>query len=178
MASIAAAAAAAAERAQDDDTAHEAAGRPGRYGAYDGGGEASGTQGSSPSHGLPPASKAASGSFMTSFSKMLRLSPTAPSTYNAEPEPVPGEGVPVCVVEGSWLSHVNMAGRRYWAIHRDRPDRWQPVPDPLPSDSRYRQDLVVLGSGDMKGAQRAKEMLEEMQRIDKKAREAALGIRH
>jgi hypothetical protein len=40
------------------------------------------------------------------------------------------------------------------------------------------QDLVVLASGDMKAAQRAKEALENMQRHDKKLRELATGSRY
>lgn len=109
---------------------------------------------------------------------LLRLAPSGGSAGPVDPAPDEGEGLPVCSVEGSWLGYVDLAGKRYWSIDKERPDKWVPVADPLPSDSRYRQDLSTLAEGDLKGAQRAKELLENMQRADKKAREAAMGFKH
>eukprot|EP00198_Chlamydomonas_reinhardtii_P009896 XP_001699233.1 predicted protein [Chlamydomonas reinhardtii] len=122
-------------------------------------------------------------SALNSMGKLLRISQT-PSPSNIDPTPSDKEGVAVAAIEGSWLSHINIDGARYWSITKEVPDAWRPVPDPLPSDSRYRQDLVVLAAGDMKGAQAAKEALENRQRNDKKLREVALasnsrgGYRH
>ncbi|KAG2433146.1 hypothetical protein HYH02_012847 [Chlamydomonas schloesseri] len=113
-------------------------------------------------------------SALNSMGKLLRIT-QAPSPSNLDPTPSEKEGVAVAAIEGSWLSHVSIDGVRYWSINKEVPDSWRPVPDPLPSDSRYRQDLVVLAGGDMKGAQAAKEALENRQRHDKKLREAALA---
>lgn len=49
---------------------------------------------------------------------------------------------------------------------------WEPVPHPLPSDCRYRDDLAALAAGDVKAAQAAKEALEQRQRADAKLRKA------
>ncbi|KAG2435871.1 hypothetical protein HXX76_007066 [Chlamydomonas incerta] len=113
-------------------------------------------------------------SALNSMGKLLRIT-QAPSPSNIDPTPSDKEGVAVAAIEGSWLSHINIDGVRYWSIAKETPDSWRPMPDPLPSDSRYRQDLVVLAGGDMKGAQAAKEALENRQRHDKKLREAALA---
>ena len=64
---------------------------------------------------------------------------------------------------------------RYWNLLGQAPDLWQPDPNPLPSDGRFRQDLAVLLTGDIKGSQMWKEKLENMQRADKKLREVATG---
>ncbi|KXZ54450.1 hypothetical protein GPECTOR_4g1001 [Gonium pectorale] len=130
----------------------------------------------------PSSSTSTSGSFfgMSAFNRMgtlLRLS-QAPSPACVDPTPDEHEGVALASIEGSWLSHISIDGTRYWSVGSEVPDRWQPVADPLPSDSRYREDLVELANGDVKGAQRAKEALEVVQRHDKKLREAANGSRH
>ncbi|KAG2492188.1 hypothetical protein HYH03_009436 [Edaphochlamys debaryana] len=111
---------------------------------------------------------------MSAFKGILRLS-QAPTPTNVDPTPSDSEGVAVAGIEGSWLSHINIDGARYWSVDKEVADQWRPIADPLPSDSRYRQDLVVLAGGDVKGAQRAKELLENMQRNDKKLRDAAAG---
>jgi len=50
-----------------------------------------------------------------------------------------------------------------------------PVEYPLPSDSRFREDLVALRGGDVGAAQAQKEALEQRQRQDKALRE--VGVR-
>ncbi len=64
------------------------------------------------------------------------------------------------------------AWRRYWTLASEQPDAWRPAADALPSDSRFRKDLVHIQQGDVKGAQAWKEQLENAQRRDKKMREA------
>ncbi|KAJ9524250.1 hypothetical protein QJQ45_008429 [Haematococcus lacustris] len=76
-------------------------------------------------------------------------------------------------VEGSWLSHLDVGGERCWTLANEKPGTWQAVADALPSDSRYRQDLKLVKAGDIKEAQAWKEALENVQRRDKKLREAA-----
>ena len=59
---------------------------------------------------------------------------------------------------------------RYWALRSERPDTWQPGATPLPSDSRFRKDLVTLKTGNVAESQVMKEQMEQMQRNDKKLR--------
>ncbi len=47
---------------------------------------------------------------------------------------------------------------------------WRPGATPLPSDSRFRKDLVMLQTGNVAESQKAKEQMEVMQRNDKKLR--------
>lgn len=119
------------------------------------------------------ASSNSSSSFFGGFNRMLRLS-SSPNVANADPVPSEREGQALCALEGSWLGYVSFGGKRYWSVTEPH-DRWRPAPNPLPSDCRFRQDLVQLAAGDLKEAQRAKEALENMQRQDKKVREAAWG---
>ena len=42
---------------------------------------------------------------------------------------------------------------------------------PLPSDSRYREDLSNLLAGDLEASQAVKEEMEELQRWDQRLRE-------
>ncbi len=46
------------------------------------------------------------------------------------------------------------------------------MPSPLPSDCRFREDLVLLRADDYKQGQAAKEALENKQRADAKLRKA------
>ncbi len=59
---------------------------------------------------------------------------------------------------------------RYWTLLEELHEEWQPEKDPLPSDCRFRRDLALLAAGDVKGAQVAKEALEQQQRQDAKLR--------
>jgi len=75
----------------------------------------------------------------------------------------------ICAVEGSWLSHIDIDGKRLWDITMV-PDGVCPHPSPLPSDSRFRSDLVALRAGDVEKAKECKNVLEERQRYEKKLR--------
>ena len=59
---------------------------------------------------------------------------------------------------------------RYWSIGESHSTLWQPDPDALPSDCRFREDLVALRAGDVKESQVLKEQLEVRQRQDAKLR--------
>lgn len=80
----------------------------------------------------------------------------------------------VSKVTGFWPLHLDISGRRYWSIESYRPFSLRPVPDLLPSDSRFRGDLLALEESDMQRAQAAKEALEARQRQDAKARDHRL----
>lgn len=67
----------------------------------------------------------------------------------------------------------DLSAIRYWTLSEAKPQHWEVLSGPLPSDVRYRQDLASLASGDLEGAQHYKELLEKQQRSDRKLRETA-----
>lgn len=80
--------------------------------------------------------------------------------------------VPIAACTGNWLAFLDWDGERFWTLDRDRPGAWDPDPGALPSDCRYRQDLVDLIAGDFSTAQATKERMEQEQRHDAKLRKA------
>ena len=58
----------------------------------------------------------------------------------------------LCDIEGSWLHNLYIDGKKYWDIDQDIP--WRQVPavgnEVLPSDWRYREDLIWLKYNYMK----------------------------
>mmetsp|Transcript_26558 Transcript_26558/g.78885 ORF Transcript_26558/g.78885 Transcript_26558/m.78885 type:complete len:479 (-) Transcript_26558:1654-3090(-) len=101
------------------------------------------------------------------FSKMFGLASGGTAAPVAEVQ----SGTVVSTLEGSWLSHLDWDGKRCWTLLDERPDEWMPVPRPLQSDCRYRQDLSLLYDGKpIKEVQVAKESLEHQQRADAKLR--------
>uniref|UniRef100_K3WHK9 Oxysterol-binding protein n=1 Tax=Globisporangium ultimum (strain ATCC 200006 / CBS 805.95 / DAOM BR144) TaxID=431595 RepID=K3WHK9_GLOUD len=74
-------------------------------------------------------------------------------------------------VQGSWLSHLQFDNKVYWHVESEPVFEHQPVANPLPSDSRFREDVIALKNGDLALAQSEKLRLEELQRADKKLRE-------
>ena len=47
-------------------------------------------------------------------------------------------------IEGSWLSNLIIGNKKYWDINAQIPDFLKPVKNCLPSDGRYRDDLLWL----------------------------------
>ena len=50
-------------------------------------------------------------------------------------------------ISGSWLGHLHIDDKEYWNIDKHNPLIPYPHPNPLASDSRYREDLVWLLKG-------------------------------
>jgi hypothetical protein len=52
----------------------------------------------------------------------------------------------ICEISGSWLRSLRIGDKKYWDIDNDVPFRQQPVmgTEVLPSDWRYREDLLWL----------------------------------
>ncbi|OQR95431.1 oxysterol binding protein [Thraustotheca clavata] len=73
-------------------------------------------------------------------------------------------------VTGSWLSHLSFDGKVEWDLAHEPLYLPTPVDNAIPSDSRYRQDLIELKAGENEKAQASKLHLEEFQRNDKKLR--------
>jgi len=84
----------------------------------------------------------------------------------------PKQGTVLCEVEGSWLEGLKFNNKSYWINREYEP--FFPIPadeiEVLPSDSRYRPDLIFLRRGDTEAAQISKAELENTQRRDRKLR--------
>jgi len=82
------------------------------------------------------------------------------------------------VVEGSWVGAVEFDGKTYWdwkqSLEKAKPI---PVDTPLPSDSRYREDLVHLAAGKKEEAGEWKYTLEQKQRADRALRAEGRELR-
>ena len=111
--------------------------------------------------------------------------------------PMP-DGEPLAALEGCWLEHLDIDGKRMWTNNGSEPRLApSPIENPLPSDCRFREDLQALKEpGDsIAKAQEMKEvsfgfrpalptfgliffffqMLEQKQRADKNLRKAVSG---
>ncbi|TYZ63083.1 hypothetical protein PybrP1_011771 [[Pythium] brassicae (nom. inval.)] len=73
-------------------------------------------------------------------------------------------------LQGSWLTHLEFDNKIYWHVESEPVFEHTPVADPLPSDSRFREDVIALKNGDAALAQSEKLRLEELQRDDGKLR--------
>jgi len=93
----------------------------------------------------------------------------------------------VSEISGNYMGYVDFDNKRYWDV-RDMVN-YEPVPIPktethtplnpksfpvlLPSDANLRMDSLALLAGDVEQAQINKNNMEELQRNDRKLREAA-----
>ncbi|RHY01797.1 hypothetical protein DYB28_002507 [Aphanomyces astaci] len=88
----------------------------------------------------------------------------APATKKGAKPPV------VAKLTGSWLNHLHANGVVLWDMATSPVYLHVPVATPLPSDVRFRADLISLKQGDMDEAQRQKIVMEEDQRRDHRLR--------
>eukprot|EP00890_Picochlorum_soloecismus_P000117 jgi/Picsp_1/1105/NSC_04588-R1_oxysterol binding family protein len=77
---------------------------------------------------------------------------------------------PLSICKGNWLAYLDWDDCRFWTLLEEKPDGWIPDPNPLPSDSSFREDLRKLATGSMDEAQIAKDQMETDQRRDAKLR--------
>ena len=73
---------------------------------------------------------------------------------------------------GSFLSHIDFDGVRFWDIRHNIDIEKYPIKDQLKSSSIYREDSSLLYERKMDEAQDAKTELEEIQRRDRRLRKA------
>ena len=78
----------------------------------------------------------------------------------------------ISYIEGQWIDFLKIDGDLCWTIGQERAFPVIPHPDPLPSDSRFRTDLIAFLTSSEENAQREKEIMEEIQRNDRKLRAA------
>lgn len=77
---------------------------------------------------------------------------------------------PIAKVTGSWLEYIKIGEETYWEMDKIRPLPLRFKEDPLPTDWRYREDLIWLRREDMDVAQEWKVRLEVEQRRDRATR--------
>jgi hypothetical protein len=77
----------------------------------------------------------------------------------------------VSVLTGSYMSHIDFDGVRYWDIREHFPISLIEYEKNLPSSSVYREDRRLLEEGNLEQAQKAKEIIENIQRNDRKLRD-------
>lgn len=77
------------------------------------------------------------------------------------------------MVNGYWTEELWIDGVSMWQFNEYKGFQMRKGNNPLPSDGRFREDLVHLKSGDEAQATGWKEELEKRQRNDAKAREIA-----
>ncbi|GBG86444.1 hypothetical protein CBR_g41440 [Chara braunii] len=101
---------------------------------------------------------------------IIRRSPLNGGTQSAEV-------TKLGTIEGVWLTHLDCDGKRLWDIKTAVAVKPEPVDNPLPSDCRFRQDLIALKAKDYDAAQTWKEKLENIQRADRALRREGLKER-
>jgi len=74
-------------------------------------------------------------------------------------------------IEGEWTDSIKFDDIIYWDYNTFGHYSLERTIFTLPSDSTFREDLIVLKSGNLLEAQKSKTKLEEIQRKDKKLRE-------
>ena len=77
----------------------------------------------------------------------------------------------ISYIEGYWIEEIMFDGTFYWEINNTSTPKLVPEPNPLLSDSRFREDLVEFLKNNIEEAEKQKERLEIIQRGDRKLRE-------
>jgi len=77
----------------------------------------------------------------------------------------------ICQVEGEFSSFIKFGNDIYWEYTKYQCPPIRRMKFTLPSDSTFREDIIYQKLKDEDSAQKAKVLLEEIQRSDKKLRE-------
>jgi hypothetical protein len=72
---------------------------------------------------------------------------------------------------GSYLSHIEFDGKRYWDLRENPTLKAYEVAKQPRSSSLFREDRICLEKGRLEEGQSEKERLEHLQRHDRKLRE-------
>lgn len=78
---------------------------------------------------------------------------------------------PICKISGSWLHNVKFGEEEYWNIDKGKPTGVWYAPKALPSDWRFREDLIWVRRDNEAVADLWKKELEMQQRSDRSQRE-------
>lgn len=74
-------------------------------------------------------------------------------------------------ITGSIFDKIDCDGKNYWHIDKILPLKMYFDPSPIPSDWRYREDLILVRRKDCQAADKWKDAIEIRQRRDRKERE-------
>lgn len=77
----------------------------------------------------------------------------------------------ICTLYGSWLSELYIDNEEFWIMDKVLPSRIVFPRQCLPSDARFREDLIWLFKGNEDYAQEWKSLLEIQQRKERKDRQ-------
>lgn len=77
-------------------------------------------------------------------------------------------------LEGNWTESFSIDNEVVWEYAKYKPMKLSFVNNPLPSDGRFRTDLIALLNHDYARAQDEKDKIENIQRDDRKLRKEAL----
>lgn len=93
--------------------------------------------------------------------------------YKYKSDPKGTDRTAVSKITGSWMGCILFDGERYWSVKQDTP-KFSLIPseNPLPSDCRYREDVLYLKAGELEAATEWKSKLEDLQREEAKIRKA------
>jgi len=80
------------------------------------------------------------------------------------------------LITGSIFDRIDCDGVNYWHIDKQFPLKVQFESNPIPSDWRYREDLIYVRRGDYEKAESWKDAIEIRQRRDQKEREKYLAL--
>jgi hypothetical protein len=78
----------------------------------------------------------------------------------------------ISIIEGEFAEFINFDNVAYWEYSNYEIPAMKRMSFTLPSDSTFREDIIMLKRGDDEEAQRSKIMLEELQRHDRRLRNA------
>ena len=84
---------------------------------------------------------------------------------------------PICKITGSWLHNIKFGDEEYWNIDNGKPAGIWYSPRALPSDWRYREDLLWIRKENEPIADLWKKELEIQQRYDRALREKEASIK-
>jgi len=105
------------------------------------------------------------------FKKKLPSDYIAGDIFQYKSDPKEPTRSSVSKISGSWMGCVLFDNKRYWTIKDNTPKfSLLPAENPLPSDSRYREDVLNLKSGSLDEAADWKAKLEDRQRNEAKIR--------
>eukprot|EP00474_Spongospora_subterranea_P001472 CRZ01930.1 hypothetical protein [Spongospora subterranea] len=94
-------------------------------------------------------------------------SPSPSDTFRGD---IIKDGNKVDQIDGSWIGEIRSNGVVLYDVRQKLDASTVPAENPIPSDSRFREDLKALSEGKFDLAQAKKVELEELQRSDRALR--------
>ena len=74
-------------------------------------------------------------------------------TYRGSITRISNKSLEISQIVGQWTSYIEFDEKRYWDLKVVDPIEHVETLEPLPSDCRYRDDMIYLGRKDLEKAQ-------------------------